>query len=572
MKDIIDYYEDGGPSTGTAEQKKAHKDWAEDWMKKLNAEFYDNANPLGRQGMYLVLKRKFRGDNEYPTKRFVGAWLRRQISNQVNRVAPKKAPSIQSIIVNKPNDLIQVDYMYFFRHITGAPLIDGDEEMTDAQRKKLEGKLSKKKIHWQGCITAIDCFSRVGYARAIKGTLNSKKAFAAMQSIIAEAKKRYGTDIKKVQTDKGSEFMLDFRKGLKGLAADNEGFYKHVFGYSGRSQAQGVVERFNGTLKRLLFRHLNFKLGRDWKDHLDKAVENYNSNPHRVIRMAPDDVKPANYKDVKRNILDRAKKSKRFQGVVYKPGDFVRLKIYKPKRLKPSYTYKDGPLYDLKPERIYQGVYMVSRVNRPEGTNKISAAPTYTIIAKWSKETTPDWYAANEEEGGTLPSGVKIRDEVIDIPGSVFDGETFARGSYGRKFVKDELVRVPMDKEGKPIVEGKLTGKEDSDEETDEEVEAPAPAPVKQPKTYTPPDIKGKEIKVKFYWVASSKEWFVVDKASIKRRKGKQSGEFFGGKVKSYDKETKEHTLVFDDGAEMVLNFTDSSESDYISKQNWKLA
>jgi len=55
MKDIIDYYEDGGPSTGTAEQKKAHKDWAEDWMKKLKTEFYDNANPLGRQGMYLVL-------------------------------------------------------------------------------------------------------------------------------------------------------------------------------------------------------------------------------------------------------------------------------------------------------------------------------------------------------------------------------------------------------------------------------------------------------------------------------------------------------------------------------------
>jgi hypothetical protein len=46
--------------------------------------------------------------------------------------------------VNRPNDLIQVDYMYFFRYITGAPLIDGDEDMTDAQRKKLESKLSKK--------------------------------------------------------------------------------------------------------------------------------------------------------------------------------------------------------------------------------------------------------------------------------------------------------------------------------------------------------------------------------------------------------------------------------------------
>lgn len=395
-----------------------------------------------------------------------------------------------------------------------------------------------------------------------------------MQSIIAEAKERYGTDIKKIQTDKGSESMLNFRKGLKDLAQANEGYYKHVFGYSGRSQAQGVVERFNGTLKRLLFRHLNFTLGRDWKDHLDKAVDNYNNNPHRVIKMAPNDVKPANYKQVKRNILDRAKKSQRFQGVVYKPGDFVRLKIYKPKRLKPSYTYKGGPLYDLKPEARYKGVYMVSRVNRPEGANKISAAPTYTIIAKWSKESTPDWYEANSEDGGTVPSGVKIKDEVINIRGSVFDGETFDRGSYGRKFVKDELVRVPMDNKGRPIVEGKLTGKDESDEETDEEVEevAPAPAPAKKPKTYTPPDIVGKRIRVKFYWVSSSKEWFVVDKASIKRRKGKQSGEFFEGEVKSYNRESKEHTVVFDDGAEMVLNFTDSSETDYISKTNWKMA
>eukprot|EP01049_Picozoa_sp_SAG25_P018963 SAG25_NODE_5723_length_626_cov_1.333966_1_plen_108_part_00 len=72
-------------------------------------------------------------------------------------------------------------------------------------------------------------------------------------------------------------------------------------------------------------------------------MENYNSNPHRVIKMAPDDVKPANYKQVKRNILERDKKSQRFQGVVYKPGDFVRLKIYKPKRLKPTHmTSLDG--------------------------------------------------------------------------------------------------------------------------------------------------------------------------------------------------------------------------------------
>ena len=54
--------------------------------------------------------------------------------------------------------------------------------------------------------TAIDGFSRVGYAIPIRGTLNSKKAFEALKKILAEAKKRYGTDVKRIQTDKGSEF------------------------------------------------------------------------------------------------------------------------------------------------------------------------------------------------------------------------------------------------------------------------------------------------------------------------------------------------------------------------------
>ena len=42
--------------------------------------------------------------------------------------------------------------------------------------------------------------------------------------------------------------------------------------------------------------------------------------------------------------------------------------------------------------------------------------------------------------------------------------------------------------------------------------------------------------------------------------------------MKSYDKDSREHTVIFEDGAEMVLNFTDNGESDYISKQNWRLS
>ena len=297
MKDIIDYYEDGGPSSATPAETKEFKEEAEDWIEKLQKEFYDNANPLGRQAMYMVLKQKHPTEGQYPTKRFVGAWLRRQASNQVNRTAPKSAPSIQAVITSKPNELIQIDYMYFFRHITGEPYVEDDESLTESGRRRMkqgQAKLARKKLHWQGCITAIDCFSRVGYAVKIKGNLNSKKAFEALKEIIALAKKRYGTHIKKIQTDKGSEFMKDFRKGVKALSETHEGFYKHVYGYTGRSQTQGLVERFNGTLKRLLMRHLNYKVGSTWQDHLAKAVSNYNGNPHRVIKMAPNSVKPSN--------------------------------------------------------------------------------------------------------------------------------------------------------------------------------------------------------------------------------------------------------------------------------------
>jgi hypothetical protein len=202
---------------------------------------------------------------------------------------------------------------------------------------------------------------------AIPGILNSQKAWNAFLKIREQAQRRYpALDIKKVQTDKGSEFMKVFRKGMKGLNARHPGYYQHVFGYTGRSQTQGLVERYNGTLKRLIQRHLNRRTGTDWPQHLRAAVRNYNRNPHSTIKMAPDDVQPNNYAQVKRNILERAKQQQRFQGVVFDVGDYVRLRIYKPKRLTPNFTYRRGPLYKLHREPRYQGVYLVSRVNRPE--------------------------------------------------------------------------------------------------------------------------------------------------------------------------------------------------------------
>eukprot|EP01045_Picozoa_sp_COSAG04_P007589 COSAG04_NODE_399_length_14959_cov_28.238730_18_plen_358_part_00 len=268
-------------------------------------------------------------------------------------------------------------------------------------------------------------------------------------------------------------------------AADNDGEYKHVFGYEGRSHAQGLVERYNGTIKAMLTRKLGGRIATQWKDHLQTAVSNYNRNKHTTIKMAPNDVKPQNYAVVKERILDRAKRGKRIQQIVYKVGDFVRIKIYKPRKMRPHWTYKGGPLFEMSDDNKFAGVYMISKVNR--GGGKLHRAPTYRIVARWSKESTPDIYQ-DVEEGGTLPSGTKrLRgaDRNVDVPG--LGQRRYPKGSFARKFVKDELLRVPTDSKGFPIAQKKSELRLSAvDDEEEEEEEISKPTKTKQTKSDSP--------------------------------------------------------------------------------------
>ena len=107
---------------------------------------------------------------------------------------------------------------------------------------------------FRGAIVAIDGFSRFGYAEPIKGNINCEKAENALIKIDKANNREYpdyANQIRIIQTDKGSEFMNNFREYLKDRNDNsNKKYFKHIFGYTGRSQSQGLVERLNGTLKR----------------------------------------------------------------------------------------------------------------------------------------------------------------------------------------------------------------------------------------------------------------------------------------------------------------------------------
>eukprot|EP01049_Picozoa_sp_SAG25_P019625 SAG25_NODE_6271_length_573_cov_0.867089_1_plen_109_part_10 len=58
----------------------------------------------------------------------------------------------------------------------------------------------------------------------------------------------------------------------------------------------------------------------------------------------------------------------------------------------PTFTFKKGPLWEIRrdnnqPSEEFQGVYMITGVKGGK-SGAVARAPTYTIVARWSKEQT----------------------------------------------------------------------------------------------------------------------------------------------------------------------------------------
>lgn len=84
-----------------------------------------------------------------------------------------------------------------------------------------------------------------------------------------------------LHTDNGGEFVNNEVNEIT-----NRYKIKHVRGRPYHPQSQGVVERFNKTIKRRLRATLNSN-DNNWVDHLDRIVYYYNNNKHRATGIKP---------------------------------------------------------------------------------------------------------------------------------------------------------------------------------------------------------------------------------------------------------------------------------------------
>ena len=471
---IIEWYQETQPEL------------AKRWLKLLEKE-YDSGNQVGLKTMYYTLKARADGDkSKYPTRRFIEDFLNRQKSYQVNKRTTSKSDTISSIIAHRPNSIIQFDYMYMYWSTDGgfAPRKEGpidtegirdadgkwEKEPTNDYKKltkEVNNKFNSKKIKYRGALMAIDGFSRYAYAVPIPGNINSHEATKAMMKILDESKKVWGKDAKwrTVMTDKGSEFMNEFREKMKSLnqtTRDDKGkrhtYYKHSFGYSGRSQSQGLVERLNGTIKKMLVKALGGDFSKKWWELLPIVIGAYNSNYHSTIGRSPKSVVDATeeeLKEIKKRILSKAVRQHRIDRGAFKPGEYVRIKVEKAGKLDAKFTTKGGLEVLAKKRGVddpedFAGVFMVDGVKLANAGDdergRVAHATTYRIVANWNKESKVQ----------SVPSGqlkarkgyrVKIKHNRVLI------GDLYPAAAYARHFTKHQLVRVPADAKGLPVVE-----------------------------------------------------------------------------------------------------------------------
>eukprot|EP01051_Picozoa_sp_SAG22_P027311 SAG22_NODE_9078_length_611_cov_0.990234_1_plen_132_part_01 len=110
---IIEYYE--GDNKWSPERKAEMKRLAKKWLNMLNKE-YDAGNRVGSKKLYDTLKyrEEDNGEDAYPSRPFVEDFVQRQRYSQTHKRIKTKSDTIQAVLASRPNQLLQVDYLYFY--------------------------------------------------------------------------------------------------------------------------------------------------------------------------------------------------------------------------------------------------------------------------------------------------------------------------------------------------------------------------------------------------------------------------------------------------------------------------
>ena len=169
-------------------------------------------------------------------------------------------------------------------------------------------------------IAMIDIFSRYAFTIAVKSK-SGKDVLNGFVKLMGQFKTRFGKYPKKVQADEGKEFLnTNFSEYLK---------HNNIEFFATKSvKKAAIVERFNRTLKNIMWKFMDQKGEKNWHDYLSQFTYNYNHSKHSTIKMRPTDVNGKNEKEVFEDLYGELAE-KKVEPPKFKVGDKVRVSRYK---------------------------------------------------------------------------------------------------------------------------------------------------------------------------------------------------------------------------------------------------
>jgi hypothetical protein len=257
------------------------------------AKLYKETGDIGRDRFYALVKKRFAGISRVQVQEFLNNQEIHQLVTQVKKQRVNKA-----IVTSKPFERWQAD-------------------LVDVSKYK-----SPQNRNTTFLLTVIDCFSKYAWVMPLK-TKQAISVASALEHVFASAK---GAPLV-LQTDNGGEFEQEFERVLAQHSVI------HARSRSYNPQANGQIERFNGTFKRMIQSYMLANNTKTFVPKLPEMVLMYNQLLHTGIGQSPADAHfkselwPQVAKKIQTQAMKTKKRGKHFKQPPLNVGDTVRVAL-----------------------------------------------------------------------------------------------------------------------------------------------------------------------------------------------------------------------------------------------------
>jgi transposase InsO family protein len=258
-------------------------------------------------------------------------------------------------------------------------------------------------------LTMVDHFSKFAWVRPL-----IRKSAASVRAAIEPILRAHTPKI--LQSDNGGEFVND---NLAALLAELE--IKQVLGYPYKPSTNGLVERFNRTLKTAIQQYIAATGDKKWYRAIDLIVENYNTAYHSSIKNKPSVVFATVSRklkaEVRENIDSAADKmleeSAHKPGIdqsVIKVGDFVRITLIRADSKERSLDLKG--MRKSTGQNFTTDVYRVDTISKDPG-NKLKLRQSYMLTNAFVWHPRRKQYMVGN---GRIIDRIYYRSELLRVP------------------------------------------------------------------------------------------------------------------------------------------------------------